>query len=249
MTDTIHSSCGYAGDREGTVVAYLYDDIHPIERASFEAHLATCSRCRAELAELGGVRARLGRWAPPEPRVPMVDRQGSAADDRRPWWRQVPAWAQVAAALLFLGIAAGVANLDVRYGREGLTVHTGWPTAPAAVEPATGAPWRGDLAALEQQLRTEMRATQASGAGREAVGVDDQEIVRRVRGLVDESERRQRRELALRLAEVLRDLNVQRTADLARIDRSLGIVQNNTGVEVARQRELLNYLVRVSSQK
>ena len=70
-----------------------------------------------------------------------------------------------------------------------------------------------------------------------------------MRGLLDESERRQQRELALRVAEVLRDVNAQRAADLVRIDRSLGIVQNNTGVEVAKQRELLNYLVRASSQK
>ena len=70
-----------------------------------------------------------------------------------------------------------------------------------------------------------------------------------MRALIDESERRQQRELALRVAEVMRDLDTQRRADLVKIDRSLGVVQNNTGVEVMKQRELLNYLVRVSQKQ
>ena len=61
-------------------------------------------------------------------------------------------------------------------------------------------------------------------------------MLRRVRALVDESEQRQQRELALRVAEVLRDVNAQRQADLVKIDRSLGVVQNNLGVEVMKQR-------------
>ena len=62
--------------------------------------------------------------------------------------------------------------------------------------------------------------------------------MRRVRALVDESEKRQQRELALRVAEVLRDVNAQRQADLVKIDRSLGAVQNNLGVEVMKQRQI-----------
>ena len=45
--------------------------------------------------------------------------------------------------------------------------------------------------------------------------------MRRVRALLEESEKRQQRELALRVAEVLRDVNAQRQADLMKIDRSL----------------------------
>jgi hypothetical protein len=77
----------------------------------------------------------------------------------------------------------------------------------------------------------------------------------RVRGLIDESEQRQRRELALRLADMLRDVQFQRRDDLEKIDRSLGVIQANlgmmqsTGVEVMRQRQMLNDLaVRVSQR-
>ena len=77
----------------------------------------------------------------------------------------------------------------------------------------------------------------------------DGEVLRRVRALLEESERKQQRELALRVAQVIRDVNAQREADLVKIDRSLGLIQNNTGVEAMKQRELLNYLVRVSQKQ
>ena len=47
----------------------------------------------------------------------------------------------------------------------------------------------------------------------------------------------------------MRDVDTQRRADLLKIDRSLGLIQNTAGVEVLKQRELLNYLVRASQSK
>ena len=38
----------------------------------------------------------------------------------------LPLWAQVAAAMLCVGVAAGVANLEVRYEGGRLSVRTGW---------------------------------------------------------------------------------------------------------------------------
>jgi hypothetical protein len=84
----------------------------------------------------------------------------------------------------------------------------------------------------------------AAGAGA-AVGAD---LLGRVRALIDETEKRQARELALRIGEVWRDVNAQRQADLVRIDRSLGLVQNDLGVEVMKQRQSLNYLMRVNQR-
>jgi hypothetical protein len=73
--------------------------------------------------------------------------------------------------------------------------------------------------------------------------------MRRVRAILDEGEKRQQRELALRVSELLRDVNAQRQADLVRIDRSLGVVENNLGVEVLKQRERVNYLLRVNQRQ
>jgi hypothetical protein len=259
--------CEYSDDRGDILVAYLYDDIDPAVRASFDAHLAACSRCRDELAELRGVRAQLGKWAPPEPAAggqwPVTS--------HRSWWRDIPAWAQVAAALLFLGVAAGIANLDVRYNNDGLTVRTGWsksgvvnpatnvgPTPEAAPsKPATpastvvSAPWRADLTALEQQLRREFRAAVVAGGARPVAasnsGASEADMLRRVRTLIDESERRQQTELALRVAGVFRDVNAQRNADLVRINQNLGSFQQNMGAVVKNQQQL-NYIVQRVSQ-
>ena len=280
--------CRYSGDRDHAIVSYLYSDeggFDRAERAAFDRHLATCDRCRAELAAFEGVRVSLGHWSPPglrpEDRLsfsaagpgPGVSEACRSADGAKAVshgfrWREVPAWAQVAAAMVCLGVGAAIANLDVRYDTSGLQVRTGWSTAapaPAAEtsRPVTGtsrdeAPWRVELTALEQRLRADVRqppvpagsvATVPPGAN--PANVLDSETLRRVRALVDESERRQQRELALRLAEVVREVNAQRQADLVRIDRNIGSMQNNTGREILRQRnEMLNYVsLRTASQR
>jgi hypothetical protein len=222
------------------------------------------------LAAFEGVRVSLGGWSPPSLRVENSLSFGLASGtghqppvtSPRSWWREIPAWAQVAAAVLCLGVGAGMANLRVRYDANGLQVSTGWLTvAPSPVsqnsQPAPGvagndAPWRAEFTALEQRLRADVRqpspaVTTVSSAGTSI----NTETLRRLRTLVDESERRQQRELALRLAEAVREVNAQRQADLVRIDRNIGAMQNNTGREMLRQRnEMLNYVsLRTASQR
>ena len=273
MTDT---SCTYGGDRDDAIVAYLYDeaDGSPAERGRFAAHLRTCAHCQAEVGALQGVRVQLARWSPPAIHNSQSTISNPPSATRNPpWWRAVPAWAQVAAALLFLGVSAGIANLDVRYDKDGLSVKTGWSDrsdragtsgqaggssgshVAQGFSPAN-APWKADIAALESQLKKEMRATQASASSPapapapapavviRTVGASasDADVARRVRAIVDESEKRQQRELALRLAELLRDINTQRQADLVKIDRTLGVVQNSVGIEVMKNRQQINQM-------
>jgi hypothetical protein len=253
--------CTYPGDRDGALVAYLYDDITPPDRAAFESHLAACSACTRELASLAEVREQLARWTPPDLRA-AVGRPpaagGSPAGDRRRWWEELPAWARLAAALLVLGVAAGAANLNIHYDQSGLSVRTGWMRPPAASDAAGGqaTPWRADLTRLEQEIRAELRPASVKmpttlvpppAALSSRAGSSDAEILRKVRALIEESEQT---ELALRVGQVLRDVQAQRLADLARIDHNFGLIQNNTGFEMARQRELVNSLaVRVSQTR
>ena len=268
--------CGYAGDRDETLIAYLYDDIDPAARAEFDAHLATCDLCRAELEALGGVRSTLARWNPPEPgRVLAFESQAGTRGGRTRWGalREIPAWAQVAAALLVLGVSAGMANLDVRYDSNGLAIRTGWskPAAPQSVPTSaavttqignasqSGGPQpfapasKADLAALERQFRAGFRpqstmAVPVGPVGRPASS--EAEILRKVRALIDEAERRQQRELALRLAQAITDINAQRQADLRRVDVTLNRVENNLGVEVLKNRQSMQqYLMRVNQRQ
>ena len=176
----IETICTYSG-RDDLLIAYLYDDIEPADRATFSAHLTACGRCTRELTALRGVRSTLSSWAPPEPVRALVSHQPPAAHEppatsHQPRasrsWHDVPVWAQVAAAMLVLGVSAGIANVEVRHDTTGWTLRTGWsqPAAPSAAPPAPAAapsaaaapaPWRADLTALEQQLRAELRAAPA----------------------------------------------------------------------------------------
>ena len=245
MTDM---SCTYGDGRDEAIVAWLYDDSEwsPAQRGRFETHLDTCARCRADVAALEGVRAQLAHWSPPEPGFVPANRHSALHTQQ--WGRQVPAWAQVAAALLFLGVSAGIANLEVRYDQNGVSVRTGWSKPAPAVAQTAAEPWKADIASLASQLKNEIRATQASASAPapaiRTVGASasDADVARRVRAIVDESEKRQQRELALRLAELLRDINTQRQADLVKIDRTLGVVQNNVGIEVMKNRQQINQI-------
>ena len=73
--------------------------------------------------------------------------------------------------------------------------------------------------------------------------------MRRVRTLIEQSEQKQQRELAMRLADVVRDVDIQRRADQIRVQQTFGQLEGQTGVAVKQNRELLNYLVRVSQQR
>jgi hypothetical protein len=245
MTDII---CTYTGNREEVIVAYLYNDIDSADRAAFDAHLKTCARCRSELKGLGGVREQLARWNPPEPNLAFTHSQ-SVPNARSAFRRlTIPAWAQVAAAVLVLGASIGLANFDIRYDSGGLTVRTGWMPAKTAVDiaPAQSGVTRDELVAFEQRLRSELRDQQTGSPATVAARTDDPDVMRRMRSLVDESEKREKRELALRIAEAFGDFDAQRRQDLAK----LGTIQNTTGYEVIRQRQQLdqmnNILQRVS---
>ncbi len=268
--------CGYTADRDETLVAYLYGEIDPAQRSAFEAHLATCERCRHELTMMEDVRHQLQAWTVPEATPSVIhdvgNEPGAASVRQRPsaWGllREVPAWAQVAAALVFLGVSAGVANLNVRYDRNGLTILTGWSQAQATATDANAeprapegnasaeVPWRADLDALEGRLKAELTSSRAltvpTADGSRSSHALDAETLRQVRTLVRESERKQQNELALRIAEVMREFDTKRGTDLVNINQTLRAMQSNTGIEVLKQREALSrldYLVRTSGQQ
>jgi hypothetical protein len=246
------------------LVGYLYDEIDRAERRTLEMHLAACADCRDELAALRGTRRHLAAWAPPESQLDFQIVSGAAQPAKT--WRSYrsPVWGLAAAAVLVLAAAAAIANVEVRYGADGLTVRTGWArTAPAApsqvTEPAavaapaiTSAEWSATVAALDRRLQ-ELESsqppagtvTQASAAGPR---VSDAEVLRRVRELLAQSETRQNRELALRIRQLATEFDAQRRVDLATIQQGL---QGATAAEAATHRQLWDLtqgLYRVSQQ-
>lgn len=260
---TTYLQCGYGGDREAAIVEYLYGECDPGERSVFEHHLSQCGACRGEVDSLRGVRQVLGGWAPPEPmrafepaalggaRLAPAPPPATAiaGPTRASTW--LPAWGRAAAAVVCIGVGLGAANLRVTHSQDGLTVRTGWMQAAPQTAPPNPDPWRAELNAVETSLRQELDAVRAAAPASAPASADAHEaLLQQVRALIARSEQWQQRELALRVGDVVKEVQAQRLADLARIDRTIGVVQNNTGMEVLRQREMINSLaVRVSSQR
>jgi anti-sigma factor RsiW len=229
-----------------TLVEYLYDECSPETRQAITAHLALCGVCAAEVAALESTRIQLTAWTPPDTDLGFVITRPAPAPPpvRTAWFaRPLPAWAQVAAAVVLFG--AGLSLGIVR----GTTPRTPATQVAATPERGTATPVSAaDLTALEQRLRREMAQVRAGSAPAAAapLSASESQVMARVRALIEESEQRQQRELALRTADIMRDVDSQRSVDLAQIQRSFGQMEGVTSAEVREQRQLLNYLMRVS---
>ena len=81
-----------------------------------------------------------------------------------------------------------------------------------------------------------------------AARMSDAEILREVRKIIAESETRQQRELALRVTQVVRDVDAARVGDLARVEQGLRQIQGLTDAELIRHRDTLNHLLRVTQR-
>jgi hypothetical protein len=251
-------------DSKELLVGYLYDEIETADRRAFEAHLRHCAECANELRGLKGTRGQIASWAPPEPDLGLrIVRGGAPA--AAPRVRFVPAWGLAAAAALVLAASAAIANVEVRYGHDGLVVRTGWSradaqqradgAAPGANPAGSGA--RPELVALDERLRQlessmlrpasadVLQTAQDAGAAR----MSDGDLLRRVRQLIADAESRQQTEVVSRLAQVIQDVDRQRRTDLAFIQQGLAQYQGLTNAEVAQNRDMLNQLVRVATRQ
>jgi hypothetical protein len=225
------------GDTD-TLLAYVYDEVEPETREEIDLHLQSCTACAQQAHELRGARESLQTWqvpAPPGFRLVPADAERHV-DVKRPR----PVWQWAAAAVLTVAAAGALANLEVQTGPGGFALRLGWArhvggVATAATQPAL----RADLTRVETDLQniksqlielghaaSRLERTAASDdaaqdtarpVGDERAGFD--ELMRGVRELVEESERRQQRELALRLMQVSQEYQDQRLIDMATIDQ------------------------------
>jgi hypothetical protein len=252
------------GNKED-LVSYLYGDLEGAAKLAFERHLRDCAECRDELAAMRRVRADLLTWSPPEPAFafrivsePRPDQRG----ERRVLRPQVASWTAwlrpaaglAAAAVLVLAAAAALAHIEVHDGPDGFTVRTGW-RASEATTPArslyardvnlAAPPETAGLVSIERRIA----ALEASSRNPSFSRVSDGEVLKVVRELVAQSETRQKGELAFRIAQVMRDVDMKRTADLNGVQRRIGTIDANVTEEAVAHRELMNYILASSKQK
>lgn len=265
-------------DRE-QLISYLYDDVAADDRLAFERHLRGCSECQDELAGLRSLRSTLTAWTPPQPNLAfeVVDTRAHtemptlahipqrAPAKWRSWWTPVAGLA--AAAVLVLAVASAIAHVEFRYGADGFSIRTGWNTSAPATSTASVVP---STASADEAKKLEASYADVSRrlhdleiAERNAVAPSpirtvaqitpsrssDAEMLTRVRDLLAQSESKQQRELALRIAQVVRDMDAQRTADLSRIQQGLGRIDAMTTADAAAHRELANYVISSTRQQ
>jgi hypothetical protein len=221
--------------------------------------------CRDEVNALRGVRADLAAWTPPHPNLGF-----RIVQDRKPSWRAwwfSPAFGLAAAALIVLAAASALAHVQVSYGPDGVVIRAGRSSPPAArstmsdrsaarervekdalaVETNTDA--LGDIRRRLTNLEVASRLSPAHQSAAAGARISDAEILRRVRELVAQSESRQLQELALRISQVMRDVDAQRVADLTRIQQGFGRIDAMTTAEAAAHRDLANYILTSSKQQ
>ena len=248
------------------LVSYVYEELSASERVEFERHLSDCAGCRQELAELRGTRHLLASWAPPQPEFNFHIVRGAAppaAPSRR--FAFVPQWALSAAAALLLaaGVAA-VANLEVRYGTDGLVVRTGWMHGSAAAgspseAPAGGAAQAAPVSASSDQLQRnvellaarlrDLEQAQAAQLTRAAAPARAAITAPELRRILAELESRQRTEMALQVSQVWKDFNAARVTDFSRLQDVVSRAQGVTNQQLRQHRDSIESLYRTASQR
>lgn len=178
-----------------------------------------------------------------------------------PWWQQpMPAWMQAVAAVAVFGagLAVGARQAPVAPSSAAMSV----AVTPSAAQAAGATGGQAvpvssvELAKLEERLRQEIAQLRSAAASAPAPATvarrsePDDALLSRMQALIGESEERQRRELALRTAQVVRDIDAQRRDDLARVQATMGQIEGSTGAELRQQnRELWNFLMNNVSQR
>jgi hypothetical protein len=208
MTDLFR--CG----DNAALVGYLYEDCEPGEREAIAAHLQGCRVCAGELDALADARRQLAGWTPPATRLGFRITSADAVSNVIPfsaaaettsgaWWRQpLPAWAQMAAAVLIF--ASGMAVGAVRYD-----------AAPAAPQATAGPDVRASVAMLERRVAGIEHARidfDRTSAGPDVVTNEDA-IVRRIRNEISNNNERERdqwrQELAARVVDLMNTQSLQ----------------------------------------
>lgn len=224
---------------------YLYEEGDPAERVKVAQHLQQCAPCSVAVLELQSVRGLLAEWTPPEVSLGFKVVQ---ADEPAPV--QMPAhlpvqkgsrslfWAQAVAAVALFTAGMAASQLRVQYADGALTVRARGAESAAITEAPVAHSGTDILLPPGSFERGAMSAPQSASSSAD-------EMLRRVQALIDQSESRQRRELALRLQDVMNEFDTQRQADMLRVDQNFGQLENQTSAEIARNRALVNQVVKV----
>ncbi len=219
-----------------TLIEALYGEAGPATLERVRQHVAVCGACRDEWQALTGLRRQLGTWKLPA--TPAPPRLGFAT--RTQLWRLAAA----AGLLLALFAGLGLSRAQLGYGPEGVALSFGSREAELRrLLQEQEQRHEQALAALGARLAQQLPAR--TGAPAEVAPA----TLAPVRRLIEDSERRQARRVALALSEQRERLELQRRYDLARISAGLSYLDGKNGQSMARTSELMGYLLQASDQR
>ncbi len=246
-------------DSKELLVSFLYGELEPGETDRFQAHLAQCAECRADVEGLRSTQRHLAAWSPPEPDLgfQIIRAPATPISAPRPVWGGT--WGLAAAATLVLATGAAIANVDMRYGADGLTLRTGWrssapsanvlPTSASAASVRTETvDWKAQAQALDlrvRQLEASLNAGNGAVPARADAGTDA--VLRRVSELVAQSESRQQRAVVAHLDRLSQDIDARRKVDLSLIDQGLMRLQTTSDAELRQSRDLMQRMYRATA--
>ncbi len=151
-------------EREEDLIAYLYDEVSIIERASFERHLEDCASCRSELKAFGRVRDDLTTW-----QVGFSPRTEIALPKRRldilreltnlfPVWARGAALTAAAASLLLFALSFTGSRINLKGSEPSATPGQVEALINQAIAKERGQlqnEFRAQMAAYKQQIEAE----------------------------------------------------------------------------------------------
>ncbi len=218
----------HIADNQDALLDYLYEEGDPAERLKIATHLQACAACSVAVLEFQNVRGILKEWTPPASQLAFSVTQDAPRVPRSAFI--AAPWLQAAAAILLFVSGMAFSQLDVDYRDGTLTVRT------QSADPATPMPVASgrDIQLPVERVSAEPLNTPAQSSIASAEDVE--RLLQRVRAMIDQSEQRQKGELALRLSQVAREVDTQHQADLLRIQQDFGQQQEAT----------MDYLVRTS---
>jgi hypothetical protein len=234
-------------DNHDALLDYLYEEGDSTERFKIAKHLQECAACSVAVLEFQSVRGMLRDWTPPASELGFrMVKDGDAAlslsapvnhGARGGWWQGSRVLFQAAAAVVLFAAGMTVSQVNVRYANGEMTLSWGevapTPTSRGSIvlppQPASSTP-------LDPLDRNEMERIIREQLARYASSGDTEQLLQRVRTMIDQSEQRQQSVLALRLSQVAREVDTQHKADILNIQQDFGRQQEAT----------IDYLVRTS---
>ena len=253
----------HIADNHDALLDYLYDEGDPAERLKIAKHLQECASCSVAVLEFKTVRGMLNEWKSPSAQLGFRIVQEPAAapgSSASPAWWSGRSWtsrlrrmpyssglAQAAAAVLLFagGMAASQIRVDYHDGALTLRSQSAPPQAGPARTSSIPLPAEAPVATGMGLVPVATAVEPAASANR---GGDEtvEQLLQRVRSMIEQSEARQQRELALRLSQVANEVETQHRADLLRMQQNFGQLEIETGAQINQQQQLMDYLVRTS---